>query len=159
MHRSAIVSHRTLLALPLLVLGACDRGFESSALHVAWKLPNGIELQREVSGPKPRAEFNRGLVLQSIDDLPKDVTEPEAIALLARQQAGLPSADAPSCRAGTLPIGPVVRCELARGGDREMVYVVMVPGHSLLIDLSAGENAYGPLSAKVESSLSTLRIR
>ena len=159
MPSAAIVSQRTLLILALSAIPACESGFESLALHVAWKLPSGVELQREVLGPRPRAEFNHGVVLQAIDDTPAEVTEPAAIAELARKQAGLPANDSASCRTGTLPIGPVVRCGLARGGDREMAHVVLVPGHSLLLDVAAAESVYGTLSAKVEGSLSTLRLR
>ncbi|MFP2904676.1 hypothetical protein ACLESD_06390, partial [Pyxidicoccus sp. 3LFB2] len=59
---------------------------------------------------------------------------------------------------GTLPAGPVARYEFARDGARTLVYFVPRKDGFVLVSFSAPEHDYGALSARVERSLSTLRL-
>jgi hypothetical protein len=146
------------LGLCLLLLASCSRGYDSPLLGVKWQPPAGFELGREASGPPRVAEFGSGLRLLRTDGaLPTEGT-PEVLAQAARSAAGLPPAEVLDCRTGTLPAGAVVRCELRQGSDRELLYLVPQKVGAVLVDLVAPEARFGPLSAKVEGSLSTLRV-
>jgi len=145
-------------ALTLLLLAACSSEKQLAHVHARYEPPNGFELTSEDPGPPPRANFRPGLTItRYATDLPQGGEDAVAAALpkLADLGGGW---DVVSARAGTLPVGPVVRVELRRyDGVRALHYVVPRAHGFLLLSFSAPEATYGPLEARVEQSLIHLK--
>ena len=119
--------------------------------------PSGMGLRAVEAGPPARALFDGGLELRSVRGAPP--------ALGAGHEAVLGAAGLPvpgkllHDSSGTLPAGPVARYEFSQaGGARTLVYFVPGEGGFVLVLFTAPERDYGALSARVERSLSTLRL-
>jgi hypothetical protein len=145
-------------ALLAVLLTACSNEKQLTQVHARYEPPNGFELTGEVPGPPPKASFRPGLTITRYGvDLPQGGEDAVAAALpkLADLGGGW---DVASARAGTLPVGPVVRVELRRyDGVRALHYVVPRAHGFLLLSFSAPEATYGPLEARVERSLNSLK--
>ncbi|MBS2033297.1 MAG: hypothetical protein JST54_35815 [Deltaproteobacteria bacterium] len=147
------------LALAFVALAACSNEKQLAQVHARYEPPNGFELTGEVAGPPARASFRPGLTLtRYTTDLPPGASE-DAVAAALPKLADLGGGwDVASARAGTLPVGPVFRVELRRyDGVRALHYVVPRARGFLLLSFSAPEATYGPLEARVERSLNSLK--
>ena len=148
---------RTSLLLCLLVCWstACSRRLESTSLGIRYEPPSGMALRTEEPGPPAVARFEGGLELRSVPGPPPRL---EAGAEEVLGAAGVP---VPGTRLnatqGTLPAGTVARYEFQQGGSRTLVYFLPRPDRFLLVLYTAPERDYGPGSARVERSLSTLQ--
>jgi hypothetical protein len=154
---------RHLAFTALLLLAGCEKNYQSELLGLTYRPPAGFEAEaQEEPGPPKMANLGRGLRFYSLDmqlgDIEKLPLEP--IASSIRHAAKLPEAEVTSSRTGSLPTGQVVRYEFkAPSGDRELMYAVLAGNRLVLVDLTAPEAQFGPLEAKVEGSLSSLRIK
>ncbi len=150
MNRSALT-----LCLLLGCVAACSRQLESQALGLQYEPPSGMALRSEQPGPPAVAQFEGGLEVRSVPGAaPKLDAEPEAVL----EAAGVP---VPGRRLnatqGTLPAGPVARYEFQQGSSRTLVYLLPREDRFVLVLYTAAERDYGPGSARVERSLSTLK--
>ncbi|WP_426749519.1 hypothetical protein [Myxococcus sp. Y35] len=135
----------------------CSRGFSSQELGVQYEPPSGMGLRSVEAGPPARALFEGGLELRSVQGVPPALgAGPEAVL----GAAGMPvPGKLLQDSEGTLPTGPVARYEFAQaGGARTLVYFVPGKARFVLVVFSAPERDYGARSARVERSLSTLRV-
>jgi hypothetical protein len=134
---------------------ACSRKLESHALGLQYEPPSGMALRSEQPGPPAVARFEGGLELHSVQGTPPRLDAPPEEVLGA---AGLP---VPGRRLnatqGTLPAGPVARYEFQQGSSRTLVYFLPLTARFVLVLYTAPERDYGPGSARVERSLSTLQ--
>ncbi|WNG49826.1 hypothetical protein F0U60_41210 [Archangium minus] len=150
MNRSAL--------LPWLLLCcalACSRKLESNALGLQYEPPSGMALRTEEPGPPAVARFEGGLELRSVSGqgVPR-LDSPSADVLGA---AGIPVPGKQlNATQGTLPAGPVARYEFQQGASRTLVYFLPLKDRFVLVLYSAPERDYGPGSARVERTLSTL---
>ncbi|WP_309892360.1 hypothetical protein [Archangium sp.] len=144
--------------LPLLLLSltvACSRRLESTSLGLQYEPPSGMALRAEEPGPPAVTRFEGGLELRSVQGKPPALGAPPEEVLGA---AGLPVPGNPvKATQGTLPAGPVARYEFQQGGSRTLVYFLPLPERFVLVLYTAPERDYGPGSARVERSLSTLK--
>ena len=85
---------------------------------------------------------------------PKIRTDDDALAGQARVLAQIRRDRDPA-----LPVGGVVRYEYKTPDGRELMYLIPIRKKTLLLDFAASEAKFGTLSARVESSLSSIRIR
>lgn len=144
----------SLLAL-LLVVG-CSRPFSSQALGLEYAPPSGVTFDAEEAGPPAVARFKGGLELRSVPGTPPPLEAAPEVVLGA---AGVPVPGRGVNRSqGTLPVGPVARYEFQQGEVRTLVYFLPRPDRFVLVTFTAPERDYGPRSAKVELSLSTLKL-
>ena len=146
------------MAATICLLAGCSSEKHLAQVRATYEPPNGFEFAGEKGGATPTATFAPGLVLARFG-APLPSTDPDALAAALPQLEGLGGGWSPlNARAGTLPVGPVVRIELQNGGDRALHYVV--PRQHGFVDLSftAPEESYGPLEAKVEMSLTHLKV-
>jgi len=142
--------------LLLLCVIGCSRGFTLRVLGVQYEPPSGMGLLAEEAGPPAVARFEKGLELRSVVGTPPTLEAgPEAV--LAAAGLPVPGRLVQSSQ-GTLPAGPVARYELTRDGARTLVYFLPRKDGFVLVTFSAPERDYGALSARVERSLSTLRL-
>ena len=148
--------YRFLLPLGLVLLCSvgCSRRMDSSVLGLQYEPPSGMALRSEQSGTPSVAHFEGGLELRSIPGTPPRLdTAPEAVLAAA----GLPVPGRPlNSTQGTLPAGAVARYEFQQGSSRTLVYFLPRPDRFVLVLYTAPEQDYGPGSARVERSLSTL---
>jgi hypothetical protein len=151
-----------LAAVAMAALSGCMEGYNSPLLGVTWKAPNGFNTPHEEAGPPKTADFGNGLILYSLD-LQTGPLEPnspiEALSDLVRQKAKLPAIAPQSAIAGTLPVGNVVRYEYKTPDGRELMYLVPMRDKTTLVRFYGNEKTYGSLAARVEGTLSTLRIK
>ena len=151
-----------LLGVVSVSLAGCMDGYNSPLLGVTWKAPSGFNTPHEEPGPPRTADFGNGLMLYSLDlqTGPLEANAPiEALSDLVRQKAKLPALEPQSARAGTLPVGNVVRYEYRTPDGRELLYLVPMRDKTTLVRFYGPDKSYGSLSARVEGTLSTLRIR
>jgi hypothetical protein len=145
--------------LPWLLLScavACSRKTELNALGLQYEPPSGMALRSEEPGPPAVARFEGGLELRSVQGVPLKVdASPEEVL----GAAGVPVPEKRlNATSGTLPAGPVARYEFQQGAARTLVYFLPLADRSVLVLYTAPERDYGPGSARVERSLSTLKI-
>lgn len=151
MNRSAL--------LPWLLLCcalACSRKLESNTLGLQYEPPSGMALSTEEPGPPAVARFDGGLEVRSVpgkgaprlDSPPEDVLGAAGIPVPGRRL---------NATQGTLPAGPVARYEFQQGTSRTLVYFLPLEDRFVLVLYTAPERDYGPGSARVERSLSTLK--
>ncbi|HYO54889.1 hypothetical protein [Archangium sp.] len=144
-----------LLWLLLSCALACSRKMESNALGLQYEPPSGMTLRAEEPGPPAVARFEGGLELYSVQGTPPRLDAPPEEVLGA---AGIP---VPGRRLnatqGTLTAGPVARYEFQQGPSRTLVYFLPRDARFVLVLYTAPERDYGPGSARVERSLSTLK--
>jgi hypothetical protein len=148
----------TALTWSLLLLCAvgCSRGVTSRVLGVEYEPPSGMGLIAEEAGPPAVARFEKGLELRAVKGTaPALDAGPEAVLTAAGLE--VPGRVVQDSR-GTLPAGPVARYELSRDGARTLVYFLPRKDGFVLVTFSAPERDYGTLSARVERSLSTLKL-
>ncbi len=139
----------------LCVLG-CSRGVTSRALGVEYEPPSGMGLISEEAGPPAVARFEKGLEMRSVAGTPPALDAGPEVVLAA---AGLPMPGTLlKDSQGTLPAGPVARYEFSQSGTRTMMYFLPRKDGFVLVTFFAPERDYGTLSARVERSLSTLRL-
>ncbi len=144
-----------LLWLLLSCAVACSRKTELNTLGVQYEPPSGMALRGEEPGPPAVARFEGGLELRSVQGTPPKVDAPPEEVLGA---AGVPVPDKRlNATNGTLPAGPVARYEFQQGTSRTLVYFLPLADRSVLVLYTAPERDYGPGSARVERSLSTLK--
>jgi hypothetical protein len=144
--------------LPLLLLScavACSRRMESQALGIQYEPPPGMAVLAEEPGPPVVARFQGGLELRSVQGTPPRLDAPPEEVLAA---AGVPVPGTKlNATQGTLTAGPVARYELQQGTSRTLVYFLPRTDRFVLVLYTAPERDYGPGSARVERSLSTLK--
>jgi hypothetical protein len=142
--------------LVLLFVVGCSRPVSSQALGLEYEPPSGIKFDSEEAGPPAVARFQGGLELRSVPGTPPPLEAAPEVVLGA---AGVPvPGRVVNTSQGTLPAGSVARYELQRGGTRTLVYFLPRPDRFVLVTFTAPERDYGPRSARVELSLSTLRL-
>jgi hypothetical protein len=128
---------------------------ESPALGLQYEPPPGMALRAEESGPPAVARFEGGLELRSVEG------KPPALDAAPEQVLGAAGVPVPgkqlNATQGTLTAGPVARYEFQQGTSRTLVYFIPRPERFVLVLYSAPERDYGPGSARVERSLSTLK--
>ncbi|MET0403316.1 MAG: hypothetical protein ABW123_12970 [Cystobacter sp.] len=149
--------NRFLLTLCLLVGCAtgCSRKLESSVLGLQYEPPPGMALRSEQAGPPAVAAFDGGLEVRSVEGAPPRLdVEPEEV--LTRAGLTVPGRRL-NLTQGTLPAGPVARSEFQQGSSRTLVYLLPREDRFVLVVYTAPERDYGPGSARVERSLSTLK--
>ncbi len=128
---------------------------ESQALGVQYEPPPGMALRAEEPGPPLVARFEGGLELRSVQGTPPKLeAQPEEV--LAAAGVPVPGRRLNATQ-GTLTAGPVARYEFQQGASRTLVYFIPREDRFVLVLYSAPERDYGPGSAKVERSLSTLK--
>lgn len=133
---------------------ACSRRMDSSVLGVRYDPPSGMAPAGEEAGPPAVARFEGGLELRSVAGVPPKLdAAPEDV--LAAAGMAVPGTKLNATQ-GTLPAGPVARYEFQQSGSRTLVYFIPRPDRFLLVLYTAPERDYGPASARVERSLSTL---
>jgi len=148
---------RTWILAAVLALAACSSEKKLPQVHASYEAPNGFSFVGEQGGPPPRATFAPGLSLTRFSK-PLPSGDADAVAAALPELAGLGGGWAVlNARAGTLPVGPVVRVELQKGSDRALHYVIPRAQGFLDLAFTAPESSYGPLEAKVEMSLSHLK--
>lgn len=148
---------RSALSLLVLLLAVgCARTVSTEALGLEYEPPSGVKLSATEAGPPAVARFEGGVELRSVPGAPP--------ALGAAPEAVLSAAGVPvpgkllSSTQGTLPAGPVARYEYQQGDARTLVYFLPRADRFVLLTFTAPERDYGPRSAKVELSLSTLKL-
>lgn len=112
--------------------------------------------QAEQPGPPSVVPFDGGLELRVVPGLPPRLDAP-AESVLAAASVPVPGRRL-SATQGTLPAGAVARYEFQQGTSRTLVYFLPLTNRFVLILYTAPERDYGPGSARVERSLSTLQI-
>lgn len=135
----------------------CSRSISSQELGVQYEPPSGMSLGSVEAGPPALARFKGGLELRAVRGVPPALDAGPEVVLGA---AGLtvPGRLLQGSE-GTLPAGPVARYEFTQsGGARTLVYFVPRKDGFVLVTFSASERDYGALSARVERSLSSLRM-
>jgi len=148
---------RTLVLAALLALTACSGEKKLPQVHASYEPPSGFSFVSEQGGPTPRATFAPGLQLARFST-PLGSTDADAVAAALPALADLGDGwTVLNSRAGTLPVGPVFRVELQKGGDRALHYLVPRAHGFLDLSFTAPESRYGPLEAKVEMSLTHLK--
>jgi hypothetical protein len=144
----------TLLAV-LLAVG-CSRPMSSQALGLEYEPPSGVTFTSEEAGPPAVARFEGGLEVRSVPGTPPALgATPEAV--LAAAGMSVPGKVVNSAQ-GTLPAGPVGRYEFQQGDTWTLVYFLPRPDRFVLITFTAPGQDYGKRSARVERSLSTLKL-
>ncbi|MCY1075329.1 hypothetical protein [Archangium lansingense] len=143
-----------LLWLLLSCAVACSRKTELNTLGLQYEPPSGMALLTVEPGPPAVARFEGGLELRSVEgSTPKVTAPPEGI--LASAGVPIPGKRLNSTD-GTLPAGPVARYEFQQGTSRTLMYLLPLENRFVLVLYTAPERDYGPGSARVERSLSTL---
>ncbi|ATB27706.1 hypothetical protein [Melittangium boletus] len=136
---------------------ACSRQVDSTALALQYEPPSGMRLLSEEPGPPAVVRFEGGLQLRSVVGAPLRLdASPEEIL----RAAGMPESGQRPLNAtqGTLPAGPVARHEFQQGTTRTLVYVLPREDRCVFVLYTAPERDYGPGLARVERSLSTLKL-
>jgi hypothetical protein len=114
-----------------------------------------MALRAEESGPPAVVRFEGGLELRSVEG------KPPALDVAPEQVLGAAGVPVPgrqvNATQGTLPAGQVARYEFQQGTSRTLVYFLPRPERFVLVLYTAPERDYGPGSARVERSLSTLK--
>ncbi|MDY7226473.1 hypothetical protein [Hyalangium rubrum] len=142
--------------LAVLLAVGCSRPVSSQALGFEYEPPSGVKLSSEEPGPPAVARFEGGVEVRSVPGTPPALEAlPEAV--LGAAGVSVPGKRV-STSQGTLPAGPVARYEFQEGTHRTLVYFLPRPDRFLLFTFTAPERDYGPRSAKVELSLSTLKL-
>lgn len=147
----------SLLAVVTWVLAVgCSRPVSSQALGLEYEPPSGVTLSTEEVGPPAVARFAGGLELRSVPGTPPALeATPEAV--LGAAGVSMPGKRVNSAQ-GTLAAGPVGRYEFKQADTWTLIYFLPRPDRFLLITFSAPSQDYGQRSARVERSLSTLRL-
>ncbi len=128
---------------------------ESQTLGLQYEPPPKMALRAEEPGPPAVARFEGGLELRSVEGKPPALDAPPEQVLGA---AGVPVPGRQvNATQGTLTAGPVARYEFQQGTSRTLVYFLPRPERFVLVLYTAPERDYGPGSARVELSLSTLK--
>lgn len=141
------------VGLPLVCVTACSHRMDSPALGLQYEPPSGMAVRSEEPGV---VHFEGGLELRSIQGTPPRLEASSQEVLAA---AGLPVTGRQlNATQGTLPAGTVARYELQQGASRTLVYFLPRPDRFVLVLYTAPEHEYGPGSARVERSLSTLTL-
>ena len=136
---------------------ACSREFSSLGVGVRYEPPSGMAFVSEEPGPPIVARFEGGLEVHSVSGLaPKPDAPPEEVLRAAR--LATPGQRLLNATQGTLPAGPVTRYEFQQGSTHSLVYVIPRDGRFVLVVYSAPEQDYGPGLARVERSLSSLKL-
>jgi hypothetical protein len=142
--------------LALLLAVGCSRPVSSQALGLEYEPPSGVTFTSEEAGPPAVARFQGGLELRSVPGTPPALdAAPEAV--LAAAGVPVPGKRVNSAQ-GSLPAGKVGRYEFQQAGTWTLVYFLPRPDRFVLITFTAPEQDYGKRSAKVERSLSTLKL-
>ena len=149
---------RNVIVVSVVLLAGCSSEVKLPGVGARYTPPRGFSLVSQSAGPPPRAVFGRGLsIARFAEPLPPGDADAVAAALPALADLG-PGWTVRSVRAGTLPLGPVVRVSLARAdGERMLCYVAKRSNGFLLLALDEPASATGSTEAEVEASLSTLR--
>ena len=144
-----------LLSLLLSCTVACSRKAELNPLGLQYEPPSGMALLSVEPGQPAVARFEGGLELRMMEGSTPKVTAPMEVILAS---VGVPM---PGKRLnatdGTLPTGQVARYEYQQGTSRTLIYFIPLENRYVLVLYTAPERDYGPGSARVERSLSTLR--
>jgi hypothetical protein len=154
-------SRAVVLAL-LAGMTGCSSAYESDVLALRYEPPRGVQLQEEVAGPPSVARFSSGLELWSAPvtvPTPSEATLRPLFDAAVRATGVTLKGTVQSSRAGNLPAGPVARYELKSPGERSLLYILPLQTRVLVVHLNAPEASYGPLEARVERSLASLRPR
>jgi hypothetical protein len=150
------------IALLALALAGCPSGYDSEKLGLKYEPPNGFKFVREEVGPPAYADFGSGLRLYSLEVQTAALDANASLDVFAdivRKAAKLTApAEVITSRTGSLPIGQVVRYELKTADGRELLYLIPVGQRTVLLTFDASEDRYGPLEARVESSLTSLHV-
>ncbi|XXF75347.1 hypothetical protein P2318_19995 [Myxococcaceae bacterium GXIMD 01537] len=144
---------------PMLLLScavACSRQMESKGLGLQYEPPPGMALREEVGGPPAVARFEGGLEVRAVEGTPLSLDAPVE-AVLGAAGVQVPGRPLNSTQ-GTLSAGPVARYEFQQDSSRTLVYFLPRAERFLLVLYSAPERDYGADSARVERSLSTLKL-
>ncbi|HEX8701434.1 MAG TPA: hypothetical protein VF815_21585 [Myxococcaceae bacterium] len=142
--------------LALLLAVGCSRPVSSQTLGLEYEPPSGVTLSSEQPGPPAVARFEGGLELRSVPGTPPALdASPEAV--LAAAGLSVPGKVVNSAQ-GTLTAGPVGRYEFKQGDTWTLVYFLPRPERFVLVTFSAPSQDYGKRSARVERSLSTLKL-
>lgn len=150
------MSRFALSLLALLLAVGCSRPVTSHALGLEYEPPSGVKFLSEEAGPPAVARFEGGLELRSVPGTPPPLEANPEVVLGA---AGVPvPGQVLTTAQGTLTAGPVARYEFQQGGARTFMYFLPRPDRFVLVTFTAPERDYGPRSARVERSLSTLKL-
>jgi hypothetical protein len=149
----------------VVLLGAasagCDSDFHSATLGIRYRPPNGVRLVAEsVEAGSPVARFNEGLDIRLVGVDPQSVANSHLEGMVGQvlTASGLPpTRQVVSARAGTLPVGEVMRAELRDGDTLTLLYYIPHGKRFLLVRMVASEHRFGELEARVEQSLASLK--
>jgi hypothetical protein len=148
--------HSALPLLALLLAVGCSRPVSSQALGLEYEPPSGVTFTSEEAGPPAVARFEGGLELRSVPGTPPALNAaPEAV--LGAAGVSVPGKVVNSAQ-GTLTAGPVGRYEFQQGEVWTLVYFLPRPDRFVLVTFTAPAQDYGKRSARVERSLSTLKL-
>jgi hypothetical protein len=136
---------------------ACSREFFSPGVGVRYEPPSGMAFVAEESGAAMVARFEGGLEVISVPG-PAPRPDEEPVNVLRAGGLATPGQRLLNTTQGTLPAGTVTRYEFQQGATRTLVYLIPRDDRFVLVVYSAPEQDYGPGLARVERSLSTLKL-
>jgi hypothetical protein len=149
------------IAAALALFVACSSNEHEQWLGIRWTPPSGVKPEKTATdGPVTVAKFSGGVEVRRVaaEALPTSGDLDALKAALLEASGARADGEVASAKAGTIPLGPVVRWETRSGDDRTLLYYVPAKTRYYVFTLTAAAASFEKRSQKLELSLSSLKL-